>query len=164
MYIGIIIDENLSVEIVKVSRAVCVSIRNIGMIWKHISQPVAEPFTHALITSGLDMCNSLLHSLKKMQLQWFQQLKNTAARLVTLFRKFTRITHILKQLHWLPIKQRIIFKISILVFETIHGVLPTCVTLSNCTTHSVDISALCPSLMCIFCKRYPLLWLSRVCN
>ena len=41
------------------SRAVCVSIRNIGMIRKRINQPVAELLTHSLITSRLDTCNSL---------------------------------------------------------------------------------------------------------
>ena len=38
---------------------------------------------------------------------------------------FTHITPVLKQLHWLPIEQRIIFKISMFVFKTIHGVSPT---------------------------------------
>ena len=117
-------------------------------------QLVMEPFTHALISSELDTCSSLLHSLNKTQLRRLQQLQNTAARLVTLSRKFTHITPFLKQLHWLPIEQRIIFKISMFVFKTIHGVSPTCVTLSNCTTHSVNISALCRRLMCICYKRY----------
>ena len=65
--LGVIIDENLSMDkhIAKVSRAVCISIRNIGMIRKHINQPVAELLTHALITSRLDACNSLLHGLNK---------------------------------------------------------------------------------------------------
>ncbi|KAK2151443.1 hypothetical protein NP493_2622g00003 [Ridgeia piscesae] len=79
------------------------------MIRKHINQPFAELLTHALITSRLDTCNSLLHGLK----------------LVTLSRKFTHITPILKQQHWLPIEQRIIFKMPMFVFKTIHGASPT---------------------------------------
>ena len=124
--LGVIIDENLSMDkhIAKVSRAVCILIRNIGMIRKHINQPVAELLTHALITSRLDTCNSLLHGLNKTQLIRLQRLKNTAARLVTLTRKCTHITPILKQLHWLPIEQRIVFKISMFVFKTIHCVSP----------------------------------------
>ena len=122
----VIIDENLSMDkhIAKVSRAVCISIRNIGMIRKHINQPVAELLTHALITSRLDTCNSLLHGLNKTQLIRLQRLQNTAARLVTLTRKCTHITPILKQLHLLPIEQRIVFKISMFVFKTIHCVSP----------------------------------------
>ena len=69
--LGIIIDENLSVDkhITKVSRAVCISTRNIGLIRKHINQPVAELLTHALITSRLDTCNSLLHGLNTTELK-----------------------------------------------------------------------------------------------
>ncbi|KAK2173830.1 hypothetical protein NP493_848g03085 [Ridgeia piscesae] len=68
------------------------------MIRKHINQPVAELLTHALISSRLDTCNSLLHGLDKTQLKRLQRLQNTAARLVTLSRKCTHITPILKQL------------------------------------------------------------------
>ena len=122
MNLGVNVDENLSMDkhIVKVSRAVCVSFINIGMVHKHINQPVAELLTHALITSRLDTCNSLLHGLKT-QLKQLQRFQSIAARLATLSRKFTHITPILKQLHWLPIEQRIIFQISMFVFKTIHN-------------------------------------------
>ena len=103
----------------------CVSIINIGKIRKHINQPVAELLTHALITSRLDTCNSLLHGLNKAHLKRLQRLQNTAARFSTLSGKCTHITPILKQLHLLPIEQRSIFKISMFVFKTIHGVSPT---------------------------------------
>ena len=69
--LGVIVDENLSMDklFAKVLRPVCVSIRTIGMIRKHINQPVGELLTHALITSRLDTCNSLLHGLNKTQLK-----------------------------------------------------------------------------------------------
>ena len=54
-------------------RAVCVSIRNIGMIRNLINQPVAELLTHALITSKVNTCNSLLHGLNKTQLKHLQR-------------------------------------------------------------------------------------------
>ena len=88
------------------------------MIRKHIIQPVAELLTHALITSRLVTCNSLLHGLNKPQLKRLQRLHNTAARLVPFSMKYTQ------KLHWLPIEQRIIFKISMFVFKKIHGILP----------------------------------------
>ena len=46
------------------------------------------------------------------------------SRFITLSVIFTHITRVLKQLHWLAVEQRIIFKISIFVFKTIHGVSP----------------------------------------
>ena len=38
--------------------------------------------------------------------------------------KFTHISPYLKELHWLPIKFRIEFKITILTFQAIHGLAP----------------------------------------
>ena len=109
-----------------VSRAACLSIRNLGLIREHVNQPVAaELFTHASITSRPDMGKSLLHGLNKSQVHRLERLQNTAAKLVTLSRKFTHITPILKQLHWLPIEQRIVFQICTLVVKTIHGASPT---------------------------------------
>ena len=92
--LGAIVEENVSMDknIAKMSRDVRVSVRHIGMIRKHINQPVAKLLTHALITSRLHTCKSLLHGLTKAQLQRLQRLQNTAARLGTLSTKFTRIT------------------------------------------------------------------------
>ena len=83
MNLGVIVDENLFMDkhIAKVSTAVCVSIINIGLIRKHMNQPVEEILTHALITSNLDTCNSLLHGLNKTQLKTIPAIKITAARL-----------------------------------------------------------------------------------
>ena len=41
----------------------------------------------------------------------YHSIQNTAARVVTHARKFDHITPVLKQLHWLPVRYRIVFKI-----------------------------------------------------
>ena len=41
----------------------------------------------------------------------------TSARLVNMIPKFTRISRYLKELHWLPVKFRIEFKITILTLQ-----------------------------------------------
>ena len=53
-----------------------------------------------------------------------QRLQNAAARIVTLTRKYTHITPILKSLHWLPIEQHIKFKILLSVFHCVQGSAP----------------------------------------
>jgi len=50
-----------------------------------------------------------------------QSLQNTAARLVTRARKFDLITPVMRELHWLPVRQRIRFKTAVLVFKCLHG-------------------------------------------
>ena len=53
-----------------------------------------------------------------------QKLQNAAARIVTLSPKRTHITPILQSLHWLPIKDRIVFKILLLIFHCVQGSAP----------------------------------------
>ena len=107
--LGIILDSNLSMDrhISAVSRAAFMSLRNIGMVRNHINDHVAELLSHAYITSRLDMGNSALYKLNKSQLNRLQRLQNNAARVVTLSKKSVSISSLLKQLHWLPIEQRI---------------------------------------------------------
>ena len=87
--------------------------------------------TRSLLLDWTRAIHCFTASTKRSALKQLQRFQNTAARLVTLSRKFTHITPVLKQLHWLPIKQRIIFKMSMFVFKTIRSVSPTCVALLN---------------------------------
>ena len=79
---------------------------------------------HALISSRLDFGNALLYNLPQTKLAKIQRLQNAAAQIVTLTRKYTHITPILKSLHWLPIEQRIKFKILLSVFHCVQGSAP----------------------------------------
>ena len=56
------------------------------------------------------------------RLQWVQ---NAAARLVTGVRRCDHVTPILRQLHWLPVRQRVLFKIAVLVFICLAGQAPS---------------------------------------
>jgi len=47
--------------------------------------------------------------------------QNAAARLVTGTRRRDHITPVLRQLHWLPVRQQVNFKLAVLVFKGLHG-------------------------------------------
>ena len=53
-----------------------------------------------------------------------QRLQNTAARLIKGAKKNDHIIPILEELHWLPIRYRIQFKILLLVYKCLHGLAP----------------------------------------
>ena len=53
-----------------------------------------------------------------------QRVQNSAARLVTLTRKFDSITPVLAELHWLPVQERIKYKILLMTFKCIHNLAP----------------------------------------
>ena len=75
-------------------------IRNLSKTRKCLTHKDTETLVHASVTSKLDNCNSLLA----------ERVQNAAAHLVSCTREYDQITPVLKELHWLPVKQRIVFK------------------------------------------------------
>ena len=59
------------------------------------------------------------------QLGKLQIIQNSAARLITGTKKYSPITPVLQQLHWLPVKSRISFKILLLTFQYLHNMAPS---------------------------------------
>jgi len=64
-------------------------------------------------------------------MQRLQAVQNAAARLVTGTRRRDHITPVLQQLHWLPVRQRVNFKLAVLVFKALHGLAP-CYLANDC--------------------------------
>ena len=82
-----------------------------------LPQHAAETVVNALVTSRLDNCNALLLGLPKNLLQKLQYVQNSAARLIMGTNKRDHIRPVLKKLHWLPIDNRVVFKILLLTFK-----------------------------------------------
>ena len=103
-------------------------LRNISKIRKYITEETTEILVHAFVSSKLDYCNSLLYGLPKHMISSLQSVQNTAARIVTLTKKFDHITPVLIQLHWLPVHFRILFKVLLLVYKALNGMAPLYIT------------------------------------
>ena len=124
--IGIIFDDTLSMDkqITATCQAANFQIRRIGRIRKYLTFDAAKTVVHAYVTSRLDNGNALLVGAHKYQKQKLQHTQHSAARLVKLTRKHDHITPVLKQLHWLPIEQRIYYKICLLAYKAQNGQAP----------------------------------------
>ena len=94
-----------------ICKAFLYHIRNIACIRRFLSEECTKALVHAFVTCRLDNCNSLLHGLPKNQIEKLQRVQNCAARLVVNATRHDHITPVLRDLHWLPVEQRIIFKI-----------------------------------------------------
>ena len=100
-------------------------LHNICRICRFFSTDTTKALVHAFVTSRIDYCNSLLHGLPASHLNKVQHVLNAAARLVCCMPCSCRITPLLYELHWLPVRQRVSFKILPFVFKAIHGIVPT---------------------------------------
>ena len=89
-----------------------------------LSDQDTESLVHAIVSSRLDYCNSLFYGVNKSVINKLQKLQNAAARLISKRRKRQSVRDVLVTLHWLPVEQRIIFKILVITFKIIHGLAP----------------------------------------
>ena len=124
--IGVVFDSTMSMEnhVKNITQSVFMYLANIWKIRKYLSQTAAETIVHAFITSRLDYCNGLLYGLPQYMIKRLQYVQNAAARVVTSMRKFDHITPILCDLHWLPVAERIEYKIILITYKAQHGMAP----------------------------------------
>lgn len=47
------------------------------------------------------------------------------ARLIAGIRKFDHVSPVLKDLHWLPVEERVTYKVLLLTFKALHGLAPS---------------------------------------
>ena len=84
-----------------------------------LSEDVSKKLLCAFVLSRLDYCNSLLAGCPKYFLSKLRKVQTNAARLIFRTTRSAHVTYMLHSLHWLPIEQRIEYKLSLLCFKII---------------------------------------------
>ena len=81
-----------------------------------ISTTVCKSLIHGLVTSRLDYGNTILYGISDRHMHRLEMVQRSAARIVRQIRRGDRqsTTTILRQLHWLPVRKRIDFKLLVL--------------------------------------------------
>ena len=95
-------------------------------------------------------CNPLLSGCPQSVIRQLQRVQNNAARLILRLRKTEHISPHLASLHWLPVSERIHYKISTIVYNTVYTTLPrylydllSLYTPARPLRSAADTSALC---------------------
>ena len=119
--LGVIFDCDLSFDeqINQVTRTAGYHLRNIAFLKKYLDEKTIRMLIHNYVISRLDYCNVLYYGLPNYNLKKIQNVFNRAARLIKGLSLRERITPTLIELHWLPVKARIIFKMCVLVYQAL---------------------------------------------
>ena len=120
--LGVIFDSQLSMDnhVSTVRKTCYTQLRRIAHIRQYITEDTTKKLVCSFVTPHLDYCNSLLTALPNNRIAKLQQIQNSAARLVKQINKKEHITPILRELHWLPIRSRIDYKIATITFKCIN--------------------------------------------
>ena len=127
---------SFSEHVKRTCKACFLQMCDLRRIRQYLTLEVAVLAANALVSSRLDYCNSLFRGLSCFNQHKLQSIQNTLARIVTNHRKYAHVTPILKQLHWLPVKYRCMFKTATLVYKFYIVVL---LPIFNHSCHSVVV-------------------------
>ena len=137
--LGIILDDELSFknQIQKVVKSCFFDLRRLSKIKDFLTFEQLRTTVSALIFSKLDYCNSLYYGINAVLINKLQYVQNSAARLVKKKNCFNGSTkEYIQKCHWLPIKERIIFKLCLVVHKCLNGTAPSSLAdlLKNCSS------------------------------
>ena len=104
-------------HVIKVCQIGHLHLHNIHSIRPYLTTDAIRSLVHAFVLSRLDYANALLFGLTNQLLDQLQRLQNLAARLIAQISRREHITPVLRDLHWLPIRRRIEYKVLVYTFQ-----------------------------------------------
>ena len=124
--LGVFFDSSLSFDfhISSICKKSFLFLRNLYRIRPFIDDDTCKLIVCAFIFSVIDYCNSILIGCKQTTLNRLQRVQNSCARFVKRLPRFAHISTTLSDLHWLPIRLRIEYKVCCLAHKCIHGDAP----------------------------------------
>jgi len=119
-----VVDSQLSVSahVAAVCCGGCDQLRQLRPLGRCMTDEAIKTLTHAFISIRLNYCNVLHCGIAEGLLSRLQSVQNAAARLVTGLGRREHITPIcMRQLHWLPVRKRVMVKLATLVHRSLAG-------------------------------------------
>ena len=125
--LGVLLSPDMSMNghVNKVVSECFYKLRQIKTCRRSLPIPVAISLVNCFIVSKVDYCNALLANQPELVVGRLQSVLNAAARLIYGLRKFDHISETIRdKLHWLRVRQRIDFKLCLIVYKSVHGLAP----------------------------------------
>ena len=117
--LGVVLDRRLTFakHASMVARSCNYHVQAIRHIRHLLTTDVAQTLACSLILSRIDYCNAVLHGAPTGTIQKLQRAQNNAARIVKQAARRCHAKPLLHELHWLPVQQRITYKVAVLTYK-----------------------------------------------
>jgi hypothetical protein len=117
--LGVILDNQLKFgdHVNSVAKACNYHIWALRHIRHLLTTDIAQTLACSIVSSKLDYCNAVLYGSPAKYVAVLQRVQNNLARVVLQQPRLTPVKPLLQSLHWLPVIQRIEYKLTILIFK-----------------------------------------------
>ena len=117
--LGVTVDNFLTFDnhITNIVQSCNYHIRSLRHIRRLIDQDTANTLACSIVASRLDYCNAVLYGVTDRNYKRLQRVQNSLARVVCNAPYRSPSRPLLKSLHWLPIEQRIEYKIATMTYK-----------------------------------------------
>jgi hypothetical protein len=124
--LGVTFDRTMSMEnhVKSVVKTVNFHLRNIYRIRRYITVESCHHLVRSLVLSRLDYANSLLMGISDKDRRKLQTLQNRAARIIFRCNRLEPSAPLRRELHWLPVKERVVFKVLLLTYKGVNNLAP----------------------------------------
>ena len=125
--LGVMLDMELTMvdHVANSCRACFFQLRRLRAIRHSLTPASMLTLVHAFIVCRIDYCNGALYGASSYLLDRLQSVMNAAARLILRIPKYGHISAAIRdRLHWLPVPQRIEFKLALTVRNCLTGAGP----------------------------------------
>lgn len=125
-YLGVILDEKLSFghHITSKCQIAAINIYRIKAIRKYLTRESCSALIQSLVLSHLDYCSSLFYGISCVNIRKMQRIQNWGAKLVLQRGRYDSSSRALYELNWLPVQQKIEFRILTLVYKCLTNQAP----------------------------------------
>src|SRR5688572_4614604 len=126
--LGLALDQELSLSqhVNLISRSCYYQLRQLRVVSRSLSHDALVVLVHAFVTSRIDHCCSILVGLLLGVLGRLDRVLRSAARLIGRIPKFGSVSAYMRdELNWLPVDQRIPYRVAALVSRCILGCAPS---------------------------------------
>ena len=103
----------------KMSSNIYIILKKIAHIRDLLTKDATKTVVQTLVTSKLDYCNSVLLGTPQYNIEKLQRLQNMACRIIKRLRRYDHISEALKDLHWLPIHECIVFETCMIMYKCV---------------------------------------------
>ena len=119
--LGVVLDPEMTfaTHIRRLAGRCFYQLRQLRSVRSALTLDAFKTVVHAFVSSRVDYCNSVFSLARAKHL--LQSVLNAAARVISRRKKYDHITDVVRdQLHWLPVTERLEYKLCSLVYECLH--------------------------------------------